>query len=89
MVFAHTLAHPAPGERLRIVGFGQLERLPSPFRTLLFTWLSRFHVTPWADLPEPLPELSANPSIEAEFRSLFRGYAWSGTLSRPRADHAV
>jgi hypothetical protein len=55
---ARALAHLAPGGRLHMVDFGQLERLPSPFRTLLFAWLRRFHVSPRADLPGRLHELS-------------------------------
>ena len=86
---AQALAHLAPGGQLHMVDFGQLERLPSPFRTLLFSWLRRFHVSPRANLPGRLHELSSDPSIDGEFRSLFRGYAWSGTLTRRRADQAV
>ena len=86
---AQALAHLAHEGRLHIVDFGQLERLPSMFRTALFAWLGRFHVLPRADLPDRLQELSSDPSVEADFRSLFRGYAWSGTLTLRRADQAV
>lgn len=86
---ARAIDHLAPGGRLHVVDFGQLERLPPMARRLLFAWLKRFHVAPRADLPESLRGIAERRGAEMEFRSLFRGYAWSGTLARPRADQAV
>ena len=46
----HGWKHVAPGGKLMIVDFGQCEALPSPFRSLLWWWLAKFHVTPRAKL---------------------------------------
>lgn len=86
---SQALSHLARGGQLHIVDFGQLERLPPVCRALLFAWLGRFHVTPRADLPGRLHDMASAPEMVGEFRPLLRGYAWSGILSRLRADHAV
>ncbi len=70
----------APGGSLHIVDFGQQERLPRWFRRLLFAWLSRFHVTPRADLRERLAEIAAAHGAALDFRPLHRGYGWLAIL---------
>lgn len=77
------LAHLAEDGRLHIVDFGQLERLPGICRTALFAWLRQFHVSPRADLPECLQACAFRHGHHLRFRSGFRGYAWSATLTRP------
>ncbi len=72
----------APGGRLHIVDFGQQERLPGWFRAALVAWLDRFDVSPRADLKEDLRALAGRHAMTLTFRPLFRGYAWSATLSR-------
>ena len=72
----------APGGRIEIVDFGQQERLPAPLRHALFAWLARFHVSPRADLPVVVERLGRISGLEAGWVPLYRGYAWSITLTR-------
>lgn len=72
----------APGGSLHIVDFGQQERLPAPFRNMLFAWLNQFHVRPRADLPAVAQELAERHDLTCAFTPLWRGYAWSVVLNR-------
>jgi S-adenosylmethionine-diacylgycerolhomoserine-N-methlytransferase len=81
LVQALQLAAPAGG-RLLLVDFGQQERLPAWFRHLLFTWLSRFHVRPCAELEAVLSALARAQNGRLDFRSLYRGYAWLAAIAR-------
>jgi S-adenosylmethionine-diacylgycerolhomoserine-N-methlytransferase len=72
----------APGGRLDIVDFGQQERLPSPFKALLFAWLAKFDVTPRAELKGAACGVAKETGLTASFASLRNGYAWSARLSR-------
>lgn len=73
----------AQGGRLDVVDFGQQERLPRAFRAALFAWLSRFDVVPRATLQPALIEAASAVGGTARFTPLYRGYAWSGAVSRP------
>ena len=64
-----------PGGRLSLVDFGQQDRLPSPFRKVLFAWLRQFHVAPRRDLPEVLERTSKAYGLGVSFTQLYRGYA--------------
>ena len=68
----------ATGGALHIVDFGQQEQLPKWFGRALTAWLAKFDVAPRADLRDALPALG----MTTQFDSLYRGYAWSVTLSR-------
>lgn len=70
----------APGGELAVVDFGQQERLPRWWRTLLFAWLAKFEVAPRARLPEALREVAASAGLRAEITPHYRGFAWSGRL---------
>jgi S-adenosylmethionine-diacylgycerolhomoserine-N-methlytransferase len=72
----------APGGRLDIVDFGQQERLPAPFKAMLFAWLAKFDVTPRADLKPTVCQIAADTGLTASFATLRKGYAWSARLSR-------
>ncbi|CAN5340704.1 class I SAM-dependent methyltransferase [soil metagenome] len=72
----------APGGQLHIVDFGQQERLPAWFRTLLLGWLNKFHVTPRTDLFSACEKVSARYGLRCTGAPLFRGYAWSVVLER-------
>ena len=63
---------------VHIIDFGQQERLPKWFRRGLNAWLKKFDVEPRAMLPDFVRTLGLNDV----FRPLYRGYAWSATLSR-------
>jgi S-adenosylmethionine-diacylgycerolhomoserine-N-methlytransferase len=65
------------GGSLHLVDFGQLERLPGWFKRGLDAWLAKFDVSPRADLPRFLETLG----LTCRFDPLYRGYAWSATLS--------
>jgi S-adenosylmethionine-diacylgycerolhomoserine-N-methlytransferase len=82
---AHGWKHVAPGGKLMIVDFGQCEALPSPFRSLLWWWLARFHVTPRATLHGVLAALARRDGAALEFTPLYGGYAWYAVLTRPSA----
>lgn len=73
----------APGGRVDMVDFGQQERLPTAFRRVLFAWLARFHVSPRVALPSMVARLARTSGLEAGWTPLYRGYAWSITLTRP------
>ena len=70
----HASAMIAPGGGLLVVDFGQQERMPKWFRTVLFAWLARFHVTPRAELPAALQGI-AGADRAAKVTPLYRGYA--------------
>ncbi len=72
----------APGGSLHVVDFGQQERLPGWFRSLLRAWLAKFHVTPRADLAAGLAILGAAAGQRLRFVPLYRGYAYYAVLSR-------
>lgn len=72
----------APGGQLHIVDFGQQERLPRWWRALLMAWLGKFHVEPRREMPAVLKRVAEAQGLRLEFRRLYRGYAWSATLTR-------
>lgn len=69
---------------LHIVDFGQQERLPAPFRQMLFGWLAQFRVAPRGELAEFARSLGRceENRVMVKFDSLYRGYAWSARLIR-------
>lgn len=75
---AEAARHLTERGELHIVDFGQQERLPRAFRSALFAWLARFHVEPRATLPEQLASIAASRRVD--ITSLYRGYAWAGTV---------
>jgi S-adenosylmethionine-diacylgycerolhomoserine-N-methlytransferase len=81
---AAAIAVLAPGGSIHIVDFGQQERLPRWWRGLFFAWLGRFSVTPRAELCATLAELADQDGLILEFRPLYRGYACSAVLKRPK-----
>jgi S-adenosylmethionine-diacylgycerolhomoserine-N-methlytransferase len=72
----------APGGRLDIVDFGQQDALPKLWRRGLFAWLGKFHVAPRADLGPTLARLADATGSAGHCRSLYRGYAILGGISR-------
>jgi S-adenosylmethionine-diacylgycerolhomoserine-N-methlytransferase len=73
----------APGGSLHIVDFGQQERLPRWFRTLLREWLARFHVSPRANLRAELANQAKSAGMRLEFTPLYRGYAVHAVVQAP------
>ncbi|CDI09082.1 MULTISPECIES: class I SAM-dependent methyltransferase [Rhizobium/Agrobacterium group] len=72
-----------PGGALHIVDFGQQEQLPKWFRTLLHGWLTRFHVTPRANLRYVLANMAGRFDGNLEFEEIARGYAWRAVITLP------
>jgi S-adenosylmethionine-diacylgycerolhomoserine-N-methlytransferase len=70
----------APGGELHIVDFGQQERLPVIFRSILKSWLRKFHVTPRADLRAVLEEHATALGARLIFEEIGRGYAWRAVI---------
>jgi S-adenosylmethionine-diacylgycerolhomoserine-N-methlytransferase len=73
----------APGGSLHIADFGQQEGLPAVVRMLLAAWLTRFHVTPRAELMDVVEARAKARGMTTRRRSLGRGYAWLVTCTRP------
>ncbi|MBB5573380.1 class I SAM-dependent methyltransferase [Rhizobium paranaense] len=74
-----------PGGELHIVDFGQQERLPGWFRTMLKGWLKKFHVTPRADLRTAMEERVQARGAKLVFEEIGRGYAWRAVVIKPAA----
>ncbi len=66
----------APGGALHIADFGQQEGLPPIARRLLAAWLTRFLVTPRAQLMAVVAAKAQSRGMISETRSIGRGYAW-------------
>lgn len=77
---SQALSHLSTKGELHIVDFGQQERLPAWFRTLLFKWLDLFHVSPRSNLHATLEALAVECNATLTFASLYRGYAWHAIL---------
>ncbi len=72
----------APGGSLHIVDFGQYERLPGFAKRFHFKSLNDFHVYPRRELPAVLKRIAEEQGLSMEFTPLYRGYAWSGMLTK-------
>jgi S-adenosylmethionine-diacylgycerolhomoserine-N-methlytransferase len=83
---AHGAALVEPGGRLSLVDFGQQDGLPGWFRTLLFAWLSQFHVSPPVDLGDAVASTATDLNAHGAFARLYRGYACYAEISLPAAD---
>lgn len=71
-----------PKGSLHIVDFGQQERLPRWFRSVLQAWLRRFHVTPRANLREVLKARLEGANADMTFEDIGRGYAWHAVIRK-------
>jgi len=72
----------SPGGGLYIVDFGQQEKLPAWFKSMLVAWLKKFSVTPRADLEDELSKLAREAGGELVFKRLYRDYAQLAVLKR-------
>ncbi|MES2058326.1 MAG: class I SAM-dependent methyltransferase [Pseudomonadota bacterium] len=72
----------APGGRLELVDFGQQERLPRTWRAFLYSWLRKFDVSPRAEMKAAIDEVANDIGARGAFVSLYRGYAWAGSIGR-------
>ena len=75
----------APNGSLHIVDFGDCGELPGAFRGVLKAWLAAFGVHPREALQAELDAFARVHGLAAEFRPLFRRYAF---LARLRAQEA-
>lgn len=75
----------APEGRLHVVDFGQQADLPATFRRLLFAWLRRFHVVPRPEHEAALRAEADRLGAVCATTALYRGYAWSATVTLPPA----
>jgi S-adenosylmethionine-diacylgycerolhomoserine-N-methlytransferase len=66
----------APGGSLHIVDFGDCAGLPRAFRRLLIAWLNQFGVHPREGLQVEISPFARAHGLDAEFRALYRGYAF-------------
>ena len=72
----------APNGELRIIDFGDQERLPGAFRRLLRRWLVAFHVVPRDKLEAILTARATATRATIAFERPYRGYAQYATLRR-------
>lgn len=68
---------------VHIVDFGLQERLPGWFRSLLTSWLARFHVTPRKTLASEIARQAQAAGQGFRFTALYRGYAWLIVIGGP------
>ncbi|MEM8796261.1 MAG: class I SAM-dependent methyltransferase [Pseudomonadota bacterium] len=69
------------GGQIHIVDFGQQEKLPGWFRTVLLKWLALFHVEPRKTLNDTVNELAERYGLNVDFVSRYKGYTWNLRLS--------
>lgn len=79
---APALAAVAPGGRLHVVDFGQMDGWPRWFKAGMLAWLAKFTVHPRAELEEALREVAAEAHATFRFERLHRGYADYAVLTR-------
>jgi S-adenosylmethionine-diacylgycerolhomoserine-N-methlytransferase len=72
----------ATGGALHLVDFGQQEGLPRWFKRGLSAWLAKFDVDPRVALPDAIDRIGRETGMTPGFVPLYRGYAWSGSLTR-------
>lgn len=72
----------APGGELHIVDFGQQRALPRWFARMLGRWLTKFHVTPRAELFDYCADLAARQGMTITRTALLRDYAWSVVIRK-------
>ncbi len=70
------------GGRLLAIDFGEQDRLPAWFRRMLRAWLTKFHVTPRAELRAALQALAEANGGRLTFRLLYHDYARFAELAR-------
>jgi S-adenosylmethionine-diacylgycerolhomoserine-N-methlytransferase len=70
----------APGGELHVVDFGDQNGMPRWFRIALFRWLAAFQVTPRRDLFQMSSVIAAETGRRADFRRLYRGFAWVAVI---------
>jgi S-adenosylmethionine-diacylgycerolhomoserine-N-methlytransferase len=73
----------ATEERMSLIDFGQQEALPHVWRRALFAWLAKFDVSPRASLFDDVSQAASEAGMSVKKNSLYRGYAWAATLTRP------
>jgi S-adenosylmethionine-diacylgycerolhomoserine-N-methlytransferase len=72
----------ATGGALHLVDFGQQEGLPAWFKRGLAAWLAKFDVDPRKALFDFIADDLTDDFAQIECRPLYRGYAWSVSLTR-------
>jgi S-adenosylmethionine-diacylgycerolhomoserine-N-methlytransferase len=72
----------ATGGALHLVDFGQFENLPGWFGAGMRAWLAKFDVDPRAALSPTIERIARDTGLTSHFKPLYRGYAWSGSLTR-------
>ncbi len=82
------MAQLAPGGRVLVVDFGEQERLPVLFKKALFAWLSKFHVSPRADLETELATMALQNGAGLAVERPYRGYAFYAEITRPSEGHS-
>jgi S-adenosylmethionine-diacylgycerolhomoserine-N-methlytransferase len=80
---ANALANLRPGGTLYIVDFYDQQDLPGWFRSMLKSWLRRFHVQFWNDLMPFVHNLQTDGSVALTIEPVARRYAFIASLQKP------
>lgn len=80
---AHACTMLAPAGELHIVDFGQCERLPAAFKSLLFAFLRHYAVTPRATLAASARRLAKQHGFDCDVSQFHRGYTDYIVIRRP------
>ena len=72
----------APGGSLHIVDFGQQQKLPKWFRSVLYAWLRLFSVHPQAELHDELVKVAERHNAKLEYKLLYGGYSEFAVITK-------
>lgn len=71
-----------PGGSLHIVDFGQQQKLPKWFRSVLYAWLRLFSVHPQAELHDELVKVAERHNAKLEYKLLYGGYSEFAVITK-------
>ena len=78
----HVLTLLPSGGEIHIVDFGEQAALPAWFRTLLFWWLSLFHVYHKPEILDYLKRLEFEKKGMLNYEPLYKGYAYRAVFKK-------
>lgn len=82
-VIDRAIAMLAPGGELHIVDFGDLDGQAPLMKSMLYTWLRWYHVTPRATLFDECRAAAERHGCSQSERRLYGGFTWIARIERP------
>ena len=79
----HGLSLVKPGGELHIIDFGECDKLPNPFKAMLYKWLELFHVRPIPNMSQWVSEIAENNGGTAVSKPLYSGYSFYASIKKP------